>query len=106
MSTNGEKNHASELAIAESECNQDNQKEEAVEVGPADFDLEQLKTSFETCIQEDGKILLKSYIDGYVQLYKFLNLLGTVFGWVSIDVDAKLGIYFIPYFNATVLLMI
>jgi hypothetical protein len=29
---------------------------------------------------------------GYEELYKFLNLLGTVFGWVASDVHAKLEV--------------
>jgi len=59
---------------------------------PADFSLNTLRTSFEGCITEDGKILLKNYITGFEELYKFLNLLGTVFGWVSTDVDNKIEI--------------
>ena len=59
--------------------------------GPYDFSLETLRTSFEGCIGEDGKILLENYIVGFEELYKFLNLLGTVFGWVSTDVDNKIG---------------
>ena len=58
---------------------------------PSDFSLERLRTSFEGCIAADGKILLKNYITGFEELYKFLNLLGTVFGWVSTDVDNKMG---------------
>ena len=58
---------------------------------PTDFSLDTLRTSFEGCIAEDGKILLKNYITGFDELYKFLNLLGTVFGWVSTDVDNKIG---------------
>ena len=58
---------------------------------PSDFSLEKLRSSFEGCISEDGKILLKNYITGFEELYKFLNLLGTVFGWVSTDVDNKIG---------------
>ena len=58
---------------------------------PSDFSLDTLRTSFEGCITEDGKILLKNYITGFEELYKFLNLLGTVFGWVSTDVDNKIG---------------
>ena len=58
---------------------------------PSDFSLEKLRVSFEGCISDDGKILLKNYIEGFEELYKFLNLLGTVFGWVSTDVDAKMG---------------
>jgi len=60
--------------------------------GPYDFSLETLRTSFEGCIGEDGKILLENYIVGFEELYKFLNLLGTVFGWVSTDVDNKIEI--------------
>merc|ERR1712001_809297 len=59
---------------------------------PSDFSLEKLRSSFEGCISEDGKILLKNYITGFEELYKFLNLLGTVFGWVSTDVDNKIEI--------------
>ena len=44
------------------------------------------------CIDAEGKINLTHYIVGYEELYKFLNLLGTVFGWVSTDVDAKLNV--------------
>ena len=44
------------------------------------------------CIDAEGKIILTHYIVGYEELYKFLNLLGTVFGWVSTDVDAKLNV--------------
>jgi len=59
---------------------------------PADFSLERLLKSFEDCIDAEGKIILTHYIVGYEELYKFLNLLGTVFGWVSTDVDAKLNV--------------
>jgi len=59
---------------------------------PTDFSLERLRSSFEGCIGEDGKILLKNYIVGFDELYKFLNLLGTVFGWVSTDVDNKIEV--------------
>ena len=59
---------------------------------PADFDLEKLLKNFEDCIDSEGRIVLENYIKGYEELYKFLNLLGTVFGWVSTDVDAKLNV--------------
>ena len=60
---------------------------------PTDFSLKVLKSSFEGCINEDGNLLLLNYINGFEELYKFLNLLGTVFGWVSTDIDNKLGEY-------------
>lgn len=58
----------------------------------SDFDLERLLKSFEDCVDSEGKIVLAHYIVGYEELYKFLNLLGTVFGWVSTDVDNKLDV--------------
>ena len=58
---------------------------------PKDFSLKVLQSSFEGCIAEDGNLLLLNYINGFEELYKFLNLLGTVFGWVSVDIDNKLG---------------
>ena len=58
---------------------------------PNDFSLKVLKSSFEGCIAADGSLLLLNYINGFEELYKFLNLLGTVFGWVSTDIDNKLG---------------
>ena len=35
-------------------------------------------------------LCLASYVKGYREVYKFLNLLGTVFGWVGSDVWAKI----------------
>jgi len=43
-------------------------------------------------VKTKSKILLKNYITGFEELYKFLNLLGTVFGWVSTDVDNKMEV--------------
>merc|ERR1712126_634685 len=59
---------------------------------PTDLSLKVLQSSFEGCITEDGKLLLLNYITGFEELYKFLNLLGTVFGWVSTDIDNKLEV--------------
>jgi len=55
-----------------------------------DFSLEQLRSHFETCLGEDGSISIDKYLLGYDELYKFLNLLGTVFGWVATDVYNKM----------------
>lgn len=59
---------------------------------PADFSLETLKTCFEACLGKDNVLYIDKYILGYDELFKFLNLLGTVFGWVASDVEAKLAI--------------
>ena len=40
----------------------------------------------------EGHLSVDNYILGYEELYKFLNLLGTVFGWVASDVHAKLEV--------------
>ena len=59
----------------------------------ADFDMENLFKYFNTCYGEDGSSLsMDSYIKGYEEIVKFLNLLGTVFGWVASDVVAKISV--------------
>merc|ERR1711992_121968 len=64
---------------------------EAVTNGNEDeFSLDNLKSHFESCIGEDGSVYIDKYLLGYDELYKFLNLLGTVFGWVATDVWNKM----------------
>ena len=56
-----------------------------------EFDMENLFKYFSECYGEDGSALrMDSYIKGYEEIVKFLNLLGTVFGWVASDVVAKI----------------
>eukprot|EP00088_Acartia_fossae_P007356 TRINITY_DN13453_c0_g1_i1.p1 TRINITY_DN13453_c0_g1~~TRINITY_DN13453_c0_g1_i1.p1 ORF type:complete len:214 (+),score=44.99 TRINITY_DN13453_c0_g1_i1:28-669(+) len=55
----------------------------------SEFSMSRLQLLFATSIQEP-KISLKEYVDGYEEVFKFLNLLGTVFGWVAIDVQNKI----------------
>jgi len=57
---------------------------------PDDFSLDRLKSHFEACLGEDDSIDIDKYLLGYDELYKFLNLLGTVFGWVATDVYNKM----------------
>ena len=47
---------------------------------------------FDSSITPEGHLSVDKYILGYEELYKFLNLLGTVFGWVASDVHAKLEV--------------
>ena len=71
----------------------------------ADFSLELLTQHFNDSTatpgdQENSRnwvlrlhssgLCLASYVKGYREVYKFLNLLGTVFGWVGSDVWAKI----------------
>merc|ERR1711962_1256368 len=55
----------------------------------ADFSLELLTQHFNDSTSIPG-LHLASYVKGYREVYKFLNLLGTVFGWVGSDVWAKI----------------
>jgi len=54
------------------------------EIHTSDFNLETLKTEFEKCVSASGEVLIEHYILGYVELDKFLHLLGTVFGQAHI----------------------
>ena len=55
-----------------------------------EFSLDNLKSHFETCLAEDGSISIDKYLLGYDELYKFLNLLGTIFGWVATELYNKM----------------
>merc|ERR1712226_1724500 len=62
---------------------------EKVNLEDADFSLELLTQHFKDSTATPG-LCLASYVKGYREVYKFLNLLGTVFGWVGSDVWAKI----------------
>ena len=61
---------------------------ELVEIGGEEFSLVFLADRFRKC-QEDEGITVQEYITGYKEVYKFLCLMGTVFGWVGSDVYNK-----------------
>jgi len=56
------------------------------------FELDNLWFFFGKSLKDDKSILIEHYLRGYDELYKFLNLLGTVFGWVATDVYAKMEV--------------
>jgi len=62
---------------------------EKVVLEDGEFQLEVLTNHFDKATATPG-ICVTSYIKGYREVYKFLNLLGTVFGWVGSDVWAKI----------------
>lgn len=65
-----------------SDPNQEKQNcDEISEIHSSNFNLEVLKTQFEKCLSNDDEVLVEHYMLGYEELDKFLNLLGTVFGW-------------------------
>ena len=61
---------------------------EMVDIGGDEFSLEGLTKQF-SASQETDDVSVAEYIAGYKELYKFLCLMGTVFGWVGSDVFNK-----------------
>jgi len=58
------------------------------DTGDTAFSMSELQTNFKLSTK-NIEISLEEYVAGYEQVIKFLNLLGTVFGWVASDVQAK-----------------
>ncbi|XP_023939742.1 ceramide-1-phosphate transfer protein [Bicyclus anynana] len=56
------------------------------------LDLEYVNESFQKSLKDDDDVIIDAYIDGYNELVKFLNLIGTVFSFVSSDVKSKIKI--------------
>lgn len=56
-----------------------------------EFSLTHLEKHFANCLKDED-ISLEDYVLGYEQVYRFLNLLGTVFGWVAADVQSKIDV--------------
>ena len=54
-----------------------------------EFSLVILADMFRRSQQESEEVRLEEYLAGYKELYKFLCLMGTVFGWVGSDVYNK-----------------
>ncbi|XP_050698224.1 ceramide-1-phosphate transfer protein-like isoform X2 [Eriocheir sinensis] len=56
------------------------------------FDLQLVLNGFSDCRGEDGQLYLDAYLRAYSELNKFLQLLGTVFNFVSHDIQKKVTI--------------
>lgn len=56
------------------------------------FDLVKVSEHFKTSLKDDDDVLLDEYLDGYRELYKFCQLMGSVFSFVSSDVKTKIEI--------------
>ena len=54
-----------------------------------EFSLVFLADMFKRSQQDGEEVRLEEYLAGYKELYKFLCLMGTVFGWVGSDVYNK-----------------
>lgn len=56
------------------------------------FDIKIVHDNFQECMHESDDINLKYYLESYKELYKFFNLMGTIFGFVSSDLKSKIDI--------------
>ncbi|XP_006615104.1 ceramide-1-phosphate transfer protein isoform X2 [Apis florea] len=56
------------------------------------FDLRLVHDHFDRALVQDDDIDLKAYLDAYNELYKFFQLMGSVFGFVSSDLKQKIEI--------------
>ena len=54
-----------------------------------EFSLVILADMFRKSQEDSEEVRLEEYLAGYKELYKFLCLMGTVFGWVGSDVYNK-----------------
>ncbi|KOC68552.1 Glycolipid transfer protein domain-containing protein 1 [Habropoda laboriosa] len=56
------------------------------------FDLRLVHDHFDRALVQEDDVDLKAYLDAYNELYKFFQLMGTVFGFVSSDLKQKIEI--------------
>ncbi|KPJ10430.1 Glycolipid transfer protein domain-containing protein 1 [Papilio machaon] len=56
------------------------------------LDLHYVHQSFQRSLKEEDDVVIEAYIDGYNELVKFLNLIGSVFSFVSSDVKSKIKV--------------
>ncbi|XP_051900745.1 ceramide-1-phosphate transfer protein-like [Pristis pectinata] len=60
----------------------------------SNFQIHRLQAVFQACVTKDEDISLKSYLEGWTELRKIMNALGTVFGFISEEVTSKMKIIF------------
>ncbi|XP_078283955.1 ceramide-1-phosphate transfer protein-like [Rhinoraja longicauda] len=58
------------------------------------FQINRLQAAFHACMTKDEDIALRSYLEGWAELQKFMNALGAVFGFISDEVSSKMKIIF------------
>ncbi|KAI3356957.1 hypothetical protein L3Q82_003600 [Scortum barcoo] len=56
------------------------------------FSLQEVFDTFKLCLSENKEVYLQHYVDGWRELVKFLNSLGSVFGFISKDAVNKIKI--------------
>ncbi|XP_035735607.1 ceramide-1-phosphate transfer protein-like [Vespa mandarinia] len=56
------------------------------------FDLRVVHDHFDKALVQDDDVDIKAYLDAYNELYKFFQLMGSVFSFVSSDLKQKIDI--------------
>ncbi|KAI4492330.1 hypothetical protein M0802_009840 [Mischocyttarus mexicanus] len=56
------------------------------------FDLKVVHDNFDKALVQDDDVDIKAYLDAYNELYKFFQLMGSVFSFVSSDLKQKIDI--------------
>ncbi|XP_015191808.1 PREDICTED: ceramide-1-phosphate transfer protein [Polistes dominula] len=56
------------------------------------FDLRIVHDNFDKALVQDDDVDIKAYLDAYNELYKFFQLMGSVFSFVSSDLKQKIDI--------------
>lgn len=76
------------VASPDTEIDKMTKEVELVELD-GEFSLVLLADMFRRSQENSEEVKLEEYLQGYKELYKFLCLMGTVFGWVGSDVYNK-----------------
>ncbi|XP_070582768.1 glycolipid transfer protein domain-containing protein 2 isoform X2 [Erythrolamprus reginae] len=61
-------------------------------LGEEEFDLRRLQRAFSASLSPQSEILLREYLQGWRQLIKLMEALGTAFGLISREAVSKIGI--------------
>ena len=77
------------LGPADEEVKEMTAEMEHLDIGGGEFSLVVLADRFNKCLK-NPELTVVEYIAGYKEVYKFLALLGSVFGWVGSDVYAEI----------------
>ncbi|KAG8035659.1 hypothetical protein G9C98_001087 [Cotesia typhae] len=56
------------------------------------FDLRTVHDNFDRALIEDDDVDIKAYLEAYNELYKFFQLMGSVFSFVSSDLKQKIDV--------------
>ncbi|XP_067828410.1 ceramide-1-phosphate transfer protein-like isoform X4 [Heptranchias perlo] len=89
---NREKKHHGHMLTNASESVNSVDKSHRAECDGSNFQIKRVQAAFQACVTKDEDILLKSYLEGWIELQKFMNALGTIFGFISEEVASKMKI--------------